>query len=327
MRRVMAALGAVTVTVALGGCGILSWLPGPIVTAPPIAVGVCLDGMNGADSDRTSVVACEEPHLFEITAIDQWPGMADALADAGDDRGAVWDDIHLADANASGAEYGDWASRDCNEAAQRVVGISDVEVDGHTAGDLWLRVGGTYGIDFSLGSREEFAAGDVSTICSVAWYDDAGHPRMTSAPPFARLMAPGIDPELRECVTGDDRSIPCDQPHAAQLLLSFDGLVAFGPELIARVAGSGGADEDRAVADAFCEQLLLKTLPSTAGLGGLRVVAEVESRSPGWGAFEGTVDPGGGYFFSCFAAGETGETVTGDVFDGDIVLAGPVPAV
>ena len=192
----------VTVALVLSGCSLFTWLPGPDVTAPPLAVGVCLDGMNGADADRTSVVDCGEPHLFQITAIDQWPGMADALDAADGDRGAVWDDIHHAGGTAGSAEYGEWASRNCNEAAQRVAGITDVEVDGHTAGDLWLRVGGTYGVDLSLGSREEFVAGDVSTICSVAWYDDAGEPLPDQRGPVRRgCCIRAFDIGLRECLS------------------------------------------------------------------------------------------------------------------------------
>ena len=112
--------------------------------------------------------------------------MTDMIDDADGDLGEVWDALHLANGTAENAEYGMWASRTCNEGAQRRVGIDDVEVDGHTAADLWLRVGGTYNVDLSLGSREQFVAGDVATVCSLAWYDDirrAASPRPARSSP------------------------------------------------------------------------------------------------------------------------------------------------
>jgi hypothetical protein len=328
MRRLRPALVAITVAItlasALSGCTFLSTIPG-LVPDPPASgnIGSCLDGLNGADSDRYSVVDCDQPHLFQVTAVDQWPGMADAIEAADGDLGAVWDDIHLAGGTADSAEYGMWASRDCNEAAQRTVGIDDVVVDGHTAADLWLRIGGTYNVDLSLNSREKFVGeNDVSTFCSLAWYDESGKPRLVDAPPFEQLVHPGFAPDMRECWSGNYSTISCDEPHAGQVLLAFDGLEAFGPELIDRAATGQPLEADWTTADDFCEQLLLQTIPSSANLADLGYLADIQV-GYGWDEYDGAVDPDAVYFFACLAvAPETGDMLTGDVFEGTAAVDG-----
>lgn len=320
MRRATVTVIALTVAVALSGCGLVSSLAGigPAEPDPSAELGSCLDGLNGADSDRTSVVDCDEPHLFEVTDIAQWPGMADAIAAADGDLGAVWDDIHTGE-GPDGAEYAEWASRTCNEAAQRTVGIHNVEVDGHSAGDLWLRVGGTHGVDLSLASRDGFVdRNDLSTYCSMAWYD-GDTPLLLASPPFERLLQPGLDAGMRECWAQDYSVISCEEPHAAQVLLGFEGLEAFGPEVIARVATGTSTDEDWNLADGFCDELLQQALPQSADFGELGYLAETAA-SASWDEFDGTVDPDGGYWYSCIAVPFTDDDFTGDVFDGTVAV-------
>jgi hypothetical protein len=325
VRRPLAALGAITLVLALSGCTLVSSLIStlsPDSTPAALLDTSCLDGMNGADSDRDSIVDCAEPHLFEVTSIDVWPGMADMVDDADGDLGQVWDALHLVNGTAENAEYGMWASRTCNEGAQRRVGIDDVEVDGHTAADLWLRVGGTYDVDLSLGSREQFVGGDVATVCSLAWYDGSGKPRLLDGPEFARLLHPGFPADRRECWSGDFSEIACDEPHAAQLLVAFDGLEAFGPELIERAATGRLSEVDWAAADAFCEQLLLQTLPFSADLSHLGYLADLQA-GYAWDEFDGSVDPEAGYFFACVAVGpDVDDMLVGDVFEGTAAVEG-----
>ena len=53
-------------------------------TAPDVpAVGTCLEDMNGYDSDRRSIVDCTELHLYDVVGSAEWPGMADAIEEAG----------------------------------------------------------------------------------------------------------------------------------------------------------------------------------------------------------------------------------------------------
>jgi hypothetical protein len=326
VRRPLAALSAVTLVLALSGCTLVSsWISTlrPDSTPLPLDETSCLTGMNAADSDRNTVVVCTEPHLFEVTGLSTWPGMSDMVDDADGDLGAVWDALHLVNGTEENADYGMWASRTCNEAAQRRVGIDDVEVEGHTAADLWLRVGGTYNVDLSLGSREQFLAGDASTVCSLAWYDDSGRPRLLTGPEFSRLLHPGFPADRRECWSGDYSGIACDEPHAAQVLLAFDGLEAFGPEVIERAATGQPTEDDWATEDAFCEALLVQTLPSTANLGDVGYLADIQP-GYGWDGFDGTVDPDAPYFYACVAAGlAADDMLTGDVFEGTAEIDAP----
>ena len=86
------------------------------------------------------------------------------------------------------------------------------------------------------------------------------------------------------------------------MLVAFDGLEAFGPELIERAATGQPTEEDWATADAFCEQLLLQTLPFSANLADLGYLADIQT-GYAWDEFDGTVDPEAGYFFACVAVG------------------------
>ena len=55
-----------------------------------------------------------------------------------------------------------------------------------------------------------------TTICGVrGWW---------SGPAFTELLHPGFPADRRECWSGDYSEIACDEPHAAQVLLAFDGL-------------------------------------------------------------------------------------------------------
>ncbi|MEO5920152.1 MAG: hypothetical protein ABIQ01_03320 [Pseudolysinimonas sp.] len=313
MRRLTPAIAAVVVVMALSGCGPSSEELGGVLE------GSCLRSANGEHADPVSKVDCEEPHLFEVTSMGGWPGLGVAMADAGGDAGDVWDAIHgLDDSDDStvAADFATWASRACAEGAQRTTGISEVKVDGHTASDLWLRVGGTYGIDITTATRAAFIAGDQGTYCSLAWYDDSGAARLLAGRPFSQLLGPGFDLDRRECWDVDDRPTSCARPHAAQVLLAFDGLEAFGPELIARAASGVPTDLDRAAGDSFCAELLRQTLPSVAETDEVGFVSEPAAGSA-WDEYDGTIDPRGGYFYACLAVGpQGGDLVIGDVMDG-----------
>ena len=323
MRRPLT-LAAIITLLALSGCALLPGvpplpeLPTEAVAAGPLAVGSCLDARIAADSDRDALVECEEPHLYEVTSIEIWPGMEATLA--GEEPGAVWDTMHIIDAGAGNEEYQQWAVRTCNAAAQDIIGISDVEVDGLTALDLGLQVGGTHGVDLSLASREAFVAGDHRTVCSLFWYDDLRNPRSVSGPGFAQLLHPGFGLDRRECWSRDSSVIACDLPHASQVLLSFNGLVPFGPDVIERAATGHATDEDWRAASAFCEELLLQTLPFSADFGDLGFLADIE-RGHAWDVFDGTVNPKGSYFYVCLAVGrESDDLITGDVLDGTALI-------
>jgi hypothetical protein len=277
--------------------------------------------MNGYDSARTSLISCTEPHLFEVTGILEWPKMDAVLTGA--DPGKVWDTIHQSNGSGDGEEYISWASEACQGAAQELLLIDRIEIDGHDAGALRLSVGGGYGIDLSLGSRDEFVAGDHRTVCSVAWYGGGPRPRKVTTPEgldFSDYAGPGFDLEQRECWDVEAYAVSCAEPHAVQSLVGFDGLEAYGEEIVAHMAEGKMSEEDYKVADAFCEKLLFETIPDSDGLDDLGFLAEA-SASPAWDDYKGTVDPDGGYFFACLAGPlEAGALMNGDVFAGNTTI-------
>jgi len=340
MRRVLTAAAALLLAGLLAGCSallptLLPFLPQPQpVSSPappppddtdpaepasgPLAVGSCLDGTNGYDSDREELVGCAGPHLFDVVAIEEWPGMTAALAT--DDPGDVYDELY---SEGGGADYWQWGSTTCAAAVRGVLGIDDVTVDGHTAAEMWLRIAGIYGVDISLASREAFVAGDHTTVCSAAWYHIQSRPSRITYPDglgFADLLDPAFGPDWRECRTVDYFTADCAQDHWGQTLAGFEGIDVFGADLIARVADGTATDADWMAADAFCEHLLDATLPPTANPEGLLRYADVGAGN-GWDSYDGSVDPAGGYVFDCIATAPFDEQLlAGDVIAGSATV-------
>jgi hypothetical protein len=310
------ALAGLALAFALAGCGLLPGLPfgGEVRGIADVAVGDCLDGMIGFDSDRNAVVDCGAAHRYEVTAVAEWPGFAAAIAESGD-AGAAWDDVNLSE---EVSPYWMWASTTCSKASRDALGVDDIEVQGHTAAELWLTVGGEYGIDQSLPSRTGFLAGDHRTVCSVAWYDENQEPRRVTLPDglrFADITDPGFDAGLHDCWSDAYVLTDCEQPHYGQVLAGFDGLDAFGDQFVVRAGNGTQTDEDWESSDAFCADLIGQALPETVDLDGLAVIADI-SPGAGWLAWDGDLDPAYSYRFACLAIGPGFEPVSGDVFAG-----------
>lgn len=319
-RRVLLAL--VVGAFALSGCALLTPITAPdLAPDGPVAVGSCLDRMNGRDSDRTSIVACIEPHLFEVTSIEEWPGMASMLE--GSDPGKVWDAIHLVDGSGDGADYSEWASRECQDATLDVLDLNQVSMAGISSSKLKLIAGGSYGIDLSLGSRDEFVAGDHRTICSVAWYDQDG-PREVVDPSgigFAGYLGPGVPISERECWDSKGYEVSCTRPHAAQVVASFEAVDVFDDDIIEHTYDDTMTDDDYDLTDSFCDALMEQLLPRHVS-GEVGYLAEA-SQGYGWDDWDGKVSDDGGYFYSCLlVARDTEALLSGDVFAGDVTVEG-----
>lgn len=329
MRRIPGLAVAVAAMMVLSGCSLLTPLPGFPQSGPGAAeleVGSCLDGMSGADSDRRSVVDCDQPHLFEVTAVTEWPGMADAIEEAGG-AAEAWDALHVivgSTGEPEDPEYTEWASKTCESAAQRALRIDDVEVDGKTAGDIWLRIGAGYGVDLSLDTRDGFIAGDHTTVCSVAWYDARNQPRKVTfekGTSFADAAGPNFPLKHRECWDTDYYVTPCTLPHGAQVLLGFEGVAAFGADFVETVGNGEATEKEWNLADDLCEELLFQALPGSADFGpDLGYLTEV-GIGPSWDEFDGAVVPGEPYPFVCLALGPDEDSeFEGDIFDGSAKL-------
>jgi hypothetical protein len=274
--------------------------------------------MVGNDSDRDSVVSCDAPHRFEVTAIVEWPGMDEFISDNGD---LSFSRLHPAsDTDAQDVlDYFDWATEECQLSIMDAAGIADVEVDGHSAVDLGLRLGGGYGLDISLASRTAFQSGDHRTVCSAAWYNGYGAPTLVEFPAgvrFADVNTTSLPIEQRECWGRDYDVVPCDHDHAAQVIVDFDGLEAFGPEVVTRAADGEPTEADWELEDEFCDELTDAAMARPEFMGGLSYYADVQS-DYGWGAWDGEVDEDYTYRYACLmTAPKVGDSLSGDVFAG-----------
>lgn len=305
----------------LSGCGVVGLLGDPPDLRAPagtLEVGACLEGMVGNDSDRDSVVSCDAPHRFEVTAIAEWPGMDDFISANGDKAFSL---LHPSGVpkNQDVRDYGDWAFAECQQSVMEAAGIAQVEVDGHTAADLWLRLGGGYGVDTSLASRTAFQAGDHRTVCSAAWFNSYGAPSPVQFPAgvrFADVNTTSLPITQRECWGLDYEVVPCDTDHAAQVIVDFDGLEAFGPEVVTRAAEGEPTEADWKLEDEFCDALTDAAMAMPEFMSGLSYYADLQS-DYGWGAWDGTVDEDSSYRYACLmTAPKVGDSLSGDVFAG-----------
>jgi hypothetical protein len=325
---------AVGVVLALSGCTLLPVI-GPSGASAPVAsdvpviggavkVGDCLSDALGPDSDRDSVVSCDEPHFYDVLSLEEWPGMQAALDDAAADE--VFTALHRYDDAGISGGYDTWASQTCDDTMRAELGWDALGFDGHTADELYLKPGGSFTSDFSLASRAAFVGGDHRTLCSVGWYDDRGNLAISypDGLRFADVLQRGFPLEARECWDVDTYTVPCSDDHAYQNLVNFEGLEIFGADLISRFGDGTATDSDWAVADDFCQTVLNDALPLSASLDGLGYLANFGASS-GWDSFEGTVDPDEYYAFVCLASPlQPGDLLSGDVFNADAaIVSGP----
>jgi hypothetical protein len=212
----------------------------PPVDLPPIEFtgelepGACLESSHGRRSDRETIVPCTEPHRYDVVAVDEWPGMADAIAKLGA-RG-VWEtmtgDAYVPQAEPDG--YRVWADRVCSDAVRDAIGWDSLSVRGLGADELWLEPMGGFEIDASLAGRTEFDEGDHRTVCSIAWPAALAYPEGVT---IERLTSSGMPSASRLCLlfVSEDAwgsEVDCADPHTDQMILRFDARVALGEEFL-----------------------------------------------------------------------------------------------
>ena len=316
MRRVSLVVMGV-VTLVLAGCTSLPFpLPLPIphgaesspLTAP--GLGDCLDDVNGLDADGRSSVPCTEPHLYDVVAVAEWPGMADAVADGG--VRPTWQTITGNSYNADPAPdgYEAWAGPFCTQAIRELAGWDDVVIRGDSAAELRLVPGGNFGVDYSLASLQDFEAGDRRTVCSVAWGEPIAMPTGVS---IARLTTSGMPSEIRECYVWENGEAPldsgCTEPHDAQVILEFDARVPFDDYFIS----APDSEDAYARIDHYCTDAIAAVFPQ----------GNDEFYAWGWPDFVNWELSSSGepldrpYFVSCAISRLDGVPFTGDAFEGE----------
>lgn len=293
----------------------------PIEFTGELEPGACLESALNQDSNRDSIVPCTEPHLYDVVAVAEWPGMADAVS-AGGVR-PTWQTITGNSYNADPAPegYGDWAGRYCTQALRELAGWDDVTIRGESAADLRLVPGGEFAVDYSLANLQDFEAGDRRTVCSVAWSQPISLPTGVS---IARLTSSGMPMETRECYLWEANSdypvdADCAEPHDAQVILEFDARVAFDDFFVS----SPDTEDAYARMDHYCTDAIAAVFPQ----------GNDEFRAWGWPDFYNWELSSGGepldrpYFVGCAISRLDGYLFPGDAFEGEARRAAEAAAV
>ena len=315
-----------TIVLAMIGCLLLSgcsFLPlplpfGPIhdaavPEAPEVGVGACLAGANGVDSDRRSVVECNEPHRYDVVGVLTWPGMAAATRDH--DAADLFDDV-LGDAELDASvEYFGWVFDACTTEVSRALGLDELGYDDAVR----LLPGGTYVIDASLASRADFMEGDHTTVCSLAWMDDRDESTVISFAPGADItdyFGDGIPSDARRCFDEFGDYAGCDAAHYTQRIANFDLLGAFGEEF----TGAELSEQQLDIVFDYCEELVWELSPSEEEYiltYPLYLPEDVPEAA----------DPTAYYTWGCDIVAPDGAVLEGDIYsDGTITEQGGIAA-
>lgn len=313
-RRLIATVATAALLTLLSGCALPLPIPkGPVKISVPDgplvapAVGDCLDDLNGVDADWRAGVPCTEPHLYDIVAIAEWPGMTKALE--GRSAANVFADINAFASDTFVQSYWAWAHEFCAGATREALGWGrlDPRFDA-----LHVLPVGSWAFDMSLATRVDFTAGEHRTLCSIGWYQPrAGRAGMTIADDF---VADSTD-ATEECwITGSATMTPvdCAEEHTDQSVLWFDARAAFGDAYLAPFDELDDADWD--LAASMCSDLVTSVLPDvTDSLG---VWATIRYPDLWDELAEAGPEPQTWYLMDCVLGSFDGARFTGDLFDG-----------
>lgn len=312
-----AAIPLLILAIGLGAAGCTSAGPGD----PTLAAGACLAEYNGPDSDRTSLVDCTEEHSFDVLGLVTWPDMASAIESASAEE--VFDDITGEAPSVTGDRYWGWAIDECVGVMREVIGL-DVTVEGKSADELDLIPADRWDMDVSLAAREDFIAGDHTSLCSVTWRDAENQETAIALPTGVTvrdLLSPSFPPELRNCHDRDPDANPsytpadCLEAHHGQYLVIFDGAVALGADWVESKDPDGGFD-DYAPLDEYCTVLLEAVYPGVLDSPDWIVWSD-DWGTLGWESYDGTADPDKQYPVYCGILGVDDTEISGDVLSGE----------
>jgi hypothetical protein len=317
-RRLVAAIVAGALLATLSGCATplpLPLPPGPGAAggagaepASPLvapAIGDCLDGMNDIDSDWRSGVACSEPHLYDVVAIGEWPGMAAALADSTPSR--VYAAIYGGADDEFVGEYWLWAHHFCETAVRDALGWADLD---SRFDALHVMPAGDWAFDMSLATRADFSAGEHRTLCSVGWFDE--HTGTGASLPEDFVADTG--PATEECWVVESTATPvaCAAAHTDQTVLWFDARSAFGDGFLA--PESQLDDTDWQLVYATCADLIASVLPELPEELGVWAWVRYPEL---WDELStGGPEPETWYTMECLVGSYDGERFAGDLLDG-----------
>ncbi|MFT4283899.1 MAG: septum formation family protein [Protaetiibacter sp.] len=315
-RRALAALAVAALLTVLSGCALPLPVPrGPVKVSVPDgplvvpAIGDCLDGMSDVDSDWRSTVPCTEPHLYDIVAIAEWPGMEKALA--AESANDVFRELKAFEPDTFVTAYWEWAHDFCGSAVREALGWGELDARFDA---LHVLPVGAWAFDMSLATRTDFVAGEHRTLCSLGWREPhASLPGATLAEDFVADTTAATE----ECwVTGSATStaVDCAASHTDQGVLWFDARAAFGDGFLAPPAELTEADWD--LAYAMCADLVGAVLPEAPDSLGVWAWVRYPEL---WDALA-TASPERDtwYTMDCLVGDFDGGRFSGDLFDGAV---------
>ena len=250
-------LVAALVCLALGLAGCET--EGPAEAAPRIEPGVCVAeearDQGNLVPDLSTIVDCDEPHVYEVFDIVDVP--AEALdgttrQERIDNRDDLALPSELPDDSLQRRAYEEFAERECAASLQRVTGYDELKLRGTSAEDARL-VPALRGIStpwYSVMPEKEWLDGRRAIACSARFEDpehtDPGRtPTMPQASADGTMLIAGAGAdsfpvEFRQCRAYDEKrraatAALCDEPHVDEALFTFEADAVFGKKFMTSI--------------------------------------------------------------------------------------------
>lgn len=256
MKRLLPLLATTTLTLSLVACTDDSPeetpAPAPTVAASTLVPGACI-ATNGTptllgdvDVTEEAIVACEDPHVYEVLAVQDLPGeYLQGTTATDEDRERLQAALDGSRNDAVQMKFAAFARAYCAIGLQRATGLTDLEMAATDAANLLAtpitRTSSTRAVLPPQGWTEQ-----PLLICVNRFTEPSPAPESAPAVQVSGLVTPQlltdeVPVEQRLCLNFDVNGAPadatCAADHDAEYTVTFDATGLLEPEQLAASVG------------------------------------------------------------------------------------------
>ncbi len=284
-------VAAAILAITLAGCGDSEEKPKP--AAAEVKAGDCVAKDIADENDRApdldSIVACSEPHVYEIVEVVDLPekalsGTTDEEKLANRKDLATWPTGEEEEPTSQKIAYYEFTDTACVDEYIRVSGLGDVSVNGVDAKDANVAPALEAGFHqwINVTPRDQWLDGKRQLICSFRFgeveagtYDETPPARLVTSKTdkalFTTLGSSDLPAELRSC----DETNHCDRQHGSETLFHFDAQSVLDEKLVNGIDPEKPTDQQLKQLDRTCEDAVPSLMDEDFGQRDITVEAFV----------------------------------------------------